>query len=41
MDPTMEPEVDPLAPPAEPGIAGLLGGEPPEATGGKQDVINI
>ena len=25
-DPTMEPEIDPLAPPAEPGIAGLLGG---------------
>jgi DNA-directed RNA polymerase subunit beta' len=38
-DPTMEPEVDPLAQqPQDEGLAGLLGGEP---AGGKQDVINI
>jgi DNA-directed RNA polymerase subunit beta' len=37
-DPTMEPEIDPLAAAPTDSLASFLGGEP---TGGKQDVINI
>ena len=41
-DPTMEPEVDPLAPTAADSLASFLGGEGPlGGGGGKQDVINM